>query len=162
MLGPTFNTRQKACTVNFTSTSNTSNSGISGLDFIFIVADDATSVVHPTSGDVLDWDEVVNGTLKVGSPALTVDIVPDGKGEVEANSVPLTGDPNVTYWTWDQVVNLDAIESTVGWEFDSWTGTDNDSSTASSNSRIMPAYDLSLVVNYTEISLPISVTMDQA
>jgi hypothetical protein len=69
MLGPgnNFNTSQLAFTVNFTSTSNVSNSGISGLDFIFIPLDDATSV--PDAGvDQLDWDEVVNGTVQVGVP----------------------------------------------------------------------------------------------
>ena len=123
LLGPIFNTSQLACTVNFTSTSNTSNSGISGLDFIFIPADSATCVAHPTLGDVLDWDEAVNGTLKVGSPALTVDVSPAGKGDVDitGSSIP-SSYPDVSYWSWDQMVTLEAIDSTVGWVFDSWTG----------------------------------------
>jgi hypothetical protein len=120
MLGPVFNTSQKAFTVNFTSTSNTSNGGISGLDFIFIPADDATSV--PDAGvDVLDWDEVVNGTVIIGDVFnLTVTstgccpITVGSLGTVAANSsqsfiVPC---PNVT---------LTADDSGACCVFDNWT-----------------------------------------
>jgi hypothetical protein len=117
MLGPTWNNDQKVLTVNFTSTSNTSNSGISGLDFIFIPLDDATSV--PDAGvDKLNWTRMVNGTLKVGAPALTVTVNPPGGGTVDKNPAPP--------YSWDQVVTLTAVESTAGWEWDSWSGTDND------------------------------------
>jgi hypothetical protein len=87
--------------------------------------DPETAIVDTSAGDHTDWALIVNGTVKCGAPQLTVDVVPDGKGTVEANSVLLTGDPNTTAWAWDEVVNLEAIESTAGWEFDSWTGTDN-------------------------------------
>jgi len=117
MLGPTFNTSKKVCSVNFTTTSNVANSGISGLDFIYIVDDSATSV--PNSGvDVLDWGKVVNGTLKVGTPTLTVNVIPGGEGTV--NQVP--SGP----YSWDQVVTLTAVNSTAGWGWASWSGTNDD------------------------------------
>jgi len=46
------------------------------LDFIFIEADDATSVVNATLGNILEWANVVNGTLKVGEPP-TISVSPD-------------------------------------------------------------------------------------
>jgi len=61
-----------------------------------------------------------------------------------------------------ELIQLSGAVPDSGWQIDSWTGTGNDSSTASTNSRTMPAQDLSIGVNYTELSSPISVTMDQA
>ena len=61
-----------------------------------------------------------------------------------------------------EIIQLSGAVPDSGWQIDSWTGTDNDSSPGSTNSRTMPAYNLSLSVNYTEISSSISVTMDQA
>ena len=117
--GGPLNTSNPVCTINFTS--NSSNTGISGLDFIYIGADAATSV---TSGgdDILNWTMVVNGTVRAGMPALTVNVTPAGNGTVKANGTTLTGYPNTTNRSWDALVSLEAVNSTPGWGFVSWTG----------------------------------------
>ena len=138
MLGPTFNTSQKACTVNFTTTSNTSNSGISGLDFVFIVADDATSV--PDAGvDQLNWTRVVNGTLKVGAPTLTVTVAPAGKGTATQTPTPP--------YVWNQVVTLEAVNSTAGWTFDSWSG---DLTGSTTPDTVTMSTDKNVTANFVE------------
>ena len=96
------------------------------------------------------------------SPCYTLSVFHTGLG-----SDPVAAPSNSTgcssgEYVAGEYIQLNGAVPASGWQVDSWTGTDNDSSTASSNSRIMPAYDLSLGVNYTEISSPISVTMDQA
>jgi len=106
-------------TINCTSTSNT---GISAIDFVIdgvLRTTDVTSL----GGSILNWTMVVNGTLKVGSPALTVDVSPAGKGDVDitGSSIP-SSYPNVSYWSWDQTVNLEAVNPAAGWAFDSWSG----------------------------------------
>jgi len=96
------------------------------------------------------------------SPCYTLSIFHTGMGSdpvaAPSNSV---GCSSGDYFAGEHIQLNGAIPDS-GWQIDSWTGTANDSSTASSNSRIMPAIDLSLGVNYTEISSPISVTLDQA
>ncbi len=66
------NTSNPVCTVNFTSSSST---GIAGLDFIYVASDAATSVTS-VGADILNWTYVVNGTVRVGMPALTVNVTP--------------------------------------------------------------------------------------
>lgn len=72
-LAAPLSTSNSVCTVNFTS--NSSNTGISGLDFIYIPADAATSVTS-VGADILNWTYVVNGTVRVSMPALTVNVTP--------------------------------------------------------------------------------------
>jgi hypothetical protein len=71
LAGP-LNTSNPVCTVNFTSSSST---GIAGLDFIYVASDAATSVTS-VGADILNWTYVVNGTVTVGIPALTVNVTP--------------------------------------------------------------------------------------
>ena len=117
--GGALNTSNPVCTISFTS--NSSNTGISGLDFIYIGADAATSVTSG-GGDILNWTMVVNGTVRAGMPALTVNVTPAGNGTVKANGTTLTGYPNTTNRSWDALVSLEAVNSTPGWGFVSWTG----------------------------------------
>jgi hypothetical protein len=111
-----------AWTIHFRS-KNVTTSG-TPLSFV-TVSPYYSSMAILAGADWLNWTEVVNGTVKIGSPALTVDVSPAGKGTVKANGVTLTGYPNTTSWVWDQVVNLSAVNSTSGWGFASWTGTNN-------------------------------------
>jgi len=69
--GP-LNTSNPVCTVNFTSNGN---AGTAGLDFIYVASDAATSVTS-AGVDVLNWTYVVNGTVRVSMPALTVNVTP--------------------------------------------------------------------------------------
>jgi len=118
-LGGNLSASNPVCTISFTS--NSSNTGISGLDFIYI-ADDAATSITLAGEDILNWTYVVNGTVRAGMPALTVNVTPAGEGTVKANGVTLTGDSNTTTWDWDDVVNLEAMNSTPGWGFVNWTG----------------------------------------
>jgi hypothetical protein len=76
--GP-LNISNPVCTVNFASDSN--NTGTAGLNFIHIPADAATSVTS-RGADILNWTYVVNGTVRVGMPALTVNVTPS---EIQPN-----------------------------------------------------------------------------
>jgi hypothetical protein len=60
-----------------------------------------------------------------------------------------------------EFIQLSGAIPAPGWQIDRWTNTNNDSSKSSSNSLIMPGYPLSVNVNYTEIPLSSSVTVDQ-
>jgi hypothetical protein len=60
-IGGAFNVSSPVCTVNFRSNGN---AGTSGLDFIYIPADAATTVTLAGS-DILNWASVVNGTVEV-------------------------------------------------------------------------------------------------
>ena len=72
-LAAPLSTSNPVCTVTFTSSS--SNTGIAGLDFIYVASDAATSVTS-VGADILNWTYVVNGTVRVGMPALTVNVTP--------------------------------------------------------------------------------------
>jgi len=118
-IGGPLNTSNPVITVSFTGSS--SNTGIAGLDFIYIPEDTATSVM---SGgvDILNWTYVVNGTVEVVGPALMVDVSPAGKGEVNMNGVIPSAYPNTTRWKPGEVVNLTAVASAPNWTFDHWSG----------------------------------------
>jgi hypothetical protein len=151
-MGGSLNASNRVCTINFTS--NSSNTGISGLDFIYIGADAATSV---TSGgaDILNWTYVVNGTVRAGMPALTVNVTPAGKGTVKANGVTLTGYPNTTTRSWDALVSLEAVNnSTSGWGFVSWTG--NLTGSTNPTSITMNATAKNVTANFAELPPKIS------
>ena len=49
-----------------------------------------------------------------------------------------------------ETISLSGAAPTTGWQIDSWTGTDDDSSTASTNTVTMPDADHSAAVNYTQ------------
>jgi hypothetical protein len=112
---PRVNVTFNAWTIHFKSLNATTSS----TPLNFVVVDPYSSTQAIRSGvDYLNWAEVVNGTVKIGSPTLTVNVDPSGKGTV--NQVP--SGPYV----WDQVVNLTAVNSTAGWGWASWSGTNND------------------------------------
>jgi hypothetical protein len=140
-------TSNPVCTVSFTSSA--ANTGISGLNFIYIGADAATSVTL-MGGDILNWTYVVNGTVRTGMPALTVNVTPTGKGTVEADGTTLIGYPNNSTWDWDQNVTLEAVNSTPGWRFHHWSGDFDGPSDASSTYVIMDDLTKNVTANFTE------------
>ena len=106
------------CTVHFHTGSVP---GTSPLNFTTIDPVNTTTVMLGGT-DYLNWTRVVNGTVKVGIPQLTVNVTPAGKGTVKADGTTLTGYPNTTNWSWDENVTLLAVNSTPGYGFVNWTG----------------------------------------
>jgi hypothetical protein len=160
IVGP-LNTSNPVCTVTFTSSSNT---GIAGLDFIYIPADAATSVTL-AGADILNWTCVINGTVEVVRPTLTVDVSPAGKGDVNINGVIPSAYPNATSWNADEVVNLTAVASMPNWTFDHWSGdisgSDNPTSVTMDSSKSVVAHfaidQYNLTINSTaggDVTMP--------
>jgi PKD repeat protein len=106
------------CTVHFRSKSA---SGTSYLNFTTTDPSHATLVQDEFGTDWLNWTKVVNGTVMIGTPRLTVNVTPTGTGTVKANGVTLTGYPNTTNRSWVNVTLL-AVNSTQGYGFVNWTG----------------------------------------
>jgi len=112
--GPTL-----VCTLNCTS------KGVTGVSTIDFVIDGAlrTTDVTLTGGSIINWSMVTDATLKVGSPALTVNVTPAGKGNVDVTGLSVPSSyPNVSYWTWGDVVQLTGQDPAAGWEFSHWSG----------------------------------------
>jgi len=142
------------CTVNFTSNSN---AGISGLDFIYIPADAATSITLQ-GADILNWTCVVNGTVTVGMPSLTVNVTPSGAGNVTVNGVTPPSYPNTTTWSFGDNVTLNATAA-GGYSFINWSGDlsgnttpvnitmDSDKNVTAHFSMIGPTYNLTVTSN---------------
>jgi len=63
---------------------------------------------------------MLNGTVLIGYPELTVDVV--GQGNVSINGTIPSSYPNHTEWNWSDVVDLEAVEDVAGWTFDHWSG----------------------------------------
>jgi len=144
ILGGTVSGDKLICTVDCTSGTT---SGVSAIDFVQSGSLRVTDVI--LSGvSILDWSLMVNGTLKVGAPVLTVDVSPAGEGTVKINStITPSSYPNTTSWTWDQVVKLQAYP-VAGWAFDSWTGAD---SNAVNPSNVTMSVDKSVTANFVEL-----------
>ena len=137
------------CTINFTSKST---NGVSTIEFVNIPPLRVTDILYAGTR-LINWILVVNGTVKVGSPALTVDVSPAGKGDVKINGVTPGSYPDTTSWGWDEVVNLEALDSVMGWGFDSWSGalsgSDNPTTITMSESK-------SVTANFAELLPEIS------
>ena len=151
LMGGPLSTSNPVCTVTFTSSSNT---GIAGLDFIYIPADAATSVTLAGS-DILNWAYVINGTVEVVRSTLMVDVSPAGKGDVNINGVIPSAYPNTTSWNSDEVANLTAVASTPNWTFDHWSGdiggSDNPTNVTMDSSK-------SVVAHFARYSLTVANT----
>ena len=108
------------CTINMQSKST---NGVATLDFIALDSwGDPDTVVIGKAADHLNWTMVVNGKVKVGPPVLTVNVSPNGTGNVTINGVTPPSYPNITTWSWDEVVNLTAVNSVPNWTFTEWSG----------------------------------------
>jgi hypothetical protein len=123
-LKPTVNVTFAAWTIHFRSKNVTT--GSTYLNFVYVDPYYSTQAVLGGT-DYLNWTHVVNGTVRIGSPTLTVNVTPAGNGTVKANGVTLTGYPNTTNRSWDEVVNLNATTSVPNWTFDHWSGALNGS-----------------------------------
>jgi len=132
------------CTINCTSGST---NGISTVDFVIEGATRVTDVTLLGSS-IMGWGLVVNGTLKVGSPELTVAVSPAGMGDVKVDGAIPGSYPDVSSWTWDEVVDLEAVDSMAGWTFDSWTG---DVASPGAVTTITISEDKSVTANFVEL-----------
>jgi len=115
---PYVNTSFVVMTVHFRSNNV---SGIGSLNFEYINPLYRTWVEDGGAQSVLNWTMVVNGTVKVGPPTLTINVTPAGKGNVTINGVTPPSYPNTTTWSWDQSVNLNATAAS-GYSFVNWSG----------------------------------------
>ena len=93
---------------------------------------------------------MLDGSVIIGSPSLTVDVSPGLKGDVEINGVAPGSYPDVSSWGWDEVVDLEAIDSVAGWAFDSWSG-DLGGST-NPTTITMDSLTMSVTANFLELS----------
>jgi hypothetical protein len=92
---------------------------------------------------------MLSGTVIVGSPKLTVDVSPAGKGAVKADGVLLTGYPNTTNRSWFAVVSLQAVNPAPGWAFDKWTG--DVTGSANPTNVTMNALTKNVTANFVEL-----------
>jgi len=102
-----------------------SASGLATLEFVKDSGDpdyDMETGILKAGPDYLNWTMVVNGTVKVGPPVLTVYVAPADKGDVTINGVTPSSYPNTTTWSLDEVVNLTAVNSVPNWTFTEWSG----------------------------------------
>jgi len=90
-----------------------------------------------------------SGTVIVGSPKLTVNVTPAGKGDVKVDGVIPGSYPDVSGWDWNDVVGLEAVDSAAGWTFDSWSGDLGGS--ANPTSITMDTLAKSVTANFVEL-----------
>jgi len=69
----------------------------------------------------MDSDKSVTAYCSVPSYNLTVNVTPDGGGNVTVNGTTPSGYPNTTTWTCGENVTLNAVAA-GGYEFDHWSG----------------------------------------
>jgi len=143
---PNINESFVFATVSFTSQSST---GVSGLNFTPGSKPYVTFIKDPMAGSILNWTKVVDGTVMVGAPNLTVNVTPAGKGTVKINGVAPSSYPDVSTWDWDDVVNLLAVNSTPGWGFVSWTG--NLTGSTNPTSITMDDFTKNVTANFMEL-----------
>jgi len=98
--------------------------GSAAVVFVYVAPQRKTQVLAPSAVDYLtDWStQVTNGTVKIGSPKLTVNVAPPLKGNVTINATTPPSYPNTTNRSWDEVVNLTAVVSVPNWTFTHWSG----------------------------------------
>ena len=135
--------------------------GVSTVDWVYTStpAPRYTKVIMGTT-DYLEGGNMslmTDGTVIIGSPKLTIDVSPAGKGDVDitGSSIP-SSYPNVTEWAWDQVVTLEALNPAAGWAFDSWSG----DVTGSTNPDTVTMDSLAKSVTANFIELPPELTVD--
>ena len=92
---------------------------------------------------------MLNGSVIIGSPRLTVDVSPGLKGNVKINGVIPGSYPNTTSWGWGVNVTLQAMNSVGGWAFVNWTG----DLTGSTNPKVitMDSLTKNVTANFAEL-----------
>jgi len=94
-----------------------------------------------------------DGTVIIGSPKLTVDVSPAGKGGVSGFG-PF---PDVSNRSWGEMVALDAQDTTAGWTFDSWSGDIDFAAATNPNQVTMSALSRSVTANFVELPCDLDV-----
>jgi len=123
--------------------------GIADIEFApGTLAEPETQILDEFAEDHTDWASVVNGEVKCGAPQLTVDVAPAGKGDVKIDGSIPGSYPDVSSWSWDEVVGLEAIDSAAGWTFDSWSG---DLGGGSATESITMSDAKSVTANFVEL-----------
>jgi hypothetical protein len=132
-------------------------SGIADIKFApGTLVEPETQILDSLANDHTDWASVVNGTVKQGSPVLTVDVSPALKGKVKINNTIIPSSyPNTTNWNWDQVVKLEAVNPVAGWTFGNWTG---DATGSANPTNVTMSTDKSVTANFVELPCKINVT----
>ena len=127
-----------------------STEGVVTLSFIAAMTD-ATLILEESSTDICNWTpgDMQNLTVYIGTPKLTVDVSPAGKGAVKADGVLLVGYPNTTDRSWDAVVSLQAVNPAAGWAFDHWSG--DVIGSANPTSVTMDALTKNVTANFVEL-----------
>jgi len=148
------------CTIDFKSKNV---AGTSYLNFTPGAKPYQTWIKDPSAADILNWTMVVNGTVVVGTPNLTVNVSPAGKGNVTVDGVTPSSYPYNTTWAWDVNVPLVAVEDVGGWGFVNWSG----DLTGSTNptSITMDALTKNVTANFAEqapaiLAVPSSLTFN--
>jgi len=111
------------CTINCTAKAL---EGVSTVDWVYTWGPPPrlTKVVY-AGIDYLEsgnMNLMFSGTVIIGSPKLTVDVSPALKGDVEIDGVAPGSYPDVSSWSWDENVTLEAVNSMPGWKFVNWIG----------------------------------------
>jgi len=107
------------CTVHFVAGTS---EGVVTVDFTPGI--EGETVIYDTGTiDVCNWSAMQNMTVKIGTPQLTVNVTPAGKGTVKINTTIVPSSyPNTTNRSWDVNVTLEAVNSTLGYTFLNWSG----------------------------------------
>jgi len=140
--------------------------GSAAVDFIYVAPQRKTRVLNPAAVDYLtDWStQVVNGTVRVGSPTLTVNVTPADKGNVTINAVTPSSYPNTTNRSWDEVVELNATTTVENWTFTHWSedlsGSENPTNITMDDSKnvtanFAPLRTLTMAVNGNGTTVPV-------
>jgi hypothetical protein len=108
-----------------------------------------TVIYDVGTNDICNWSAMQNLTVKIGTPKLTVDVSPAGKGDVKIAGVIPGSYPDVSNRGWDEVVSLEAMDSVAGWTFDSWSGDVGGSTNPTSVT--MDALTKSVTANFVEL-----------
>ena len=96
-----------------------------------------------------------DGTVIIGSPKLTVDVSPAGKGDVNVDGAIPGSYPDISSWGWGQNVPLTAVDSEPGWTFDSWSGDLSGNTTP--DSITMDTLAKSVTANFVELPCELDV-----
>ena len=148
---PGTNTTVTAPYVMTINVESKSTPGTTTIGFQNVAPTKVTKVLHETAGDILNWTMVVNGTVMIGTPTLTVNVTPAGMGDVDITGASIPPSyPNTTTWDWDQNVTLDAVNSTPGWRFNHWSGDIDGPTNTSSSYVIMDDFTKNVTANFTE------------
>jgi uncharacterized repeat protein (TIGR02543 family) len=158
---PDLNSSFVFCTIHFRS------KAVAGTSYLNFTAKDPAhraDIIDLDGIDCLNWSMVVNGTVRIGSPTLTVNVAPAGKGNVTMNGTLPPAYPNTTNRSWGEVVELNATAALANWVFTSWsgdlTGSTNPTSITMDDSKnvtanFAPLRTLTMAVNGNGTTVPV-------